>query len=76
MANVTLVIDDDLLKQARMKAVAEGTSLNAVVRDLLGRFVHGAPQGQLTALDALFELTPKSRRAGKRSWQRSDLYDR
>lgn len=76
MANLTLAIDDDLLKQARMKAVAEGTSLNAVVRDILGRYVHGAPQEQVAALDSLFDLAPKPQRQGKRRWQRGDLYDR
>lgn len=32
MANITLTIDDELLKQARIKAAEQGTSVNAVVR--------------------------------------------
>ncbi|MHB0981646.1 MAG: DUF6364 family protein [Thermoleophilia bacterium] len=35
MTNLTLTIDDDVLKKARSRAAAEGTSVNAVVRDQL-----------------------------------------
>ena len=35
MANLTLAIDDDLLHRARVRAAEQGTSVNAVVRDLL-----------------------------------------
>ena len=35
MSNLTLAIDDDLLHRARVRAAEQGTSVNAVVRDLL-----------------------------------------
>jgi plasmid stability protein len=35
MSNLTLSIDDDLLKQARLYAVQHDTSVNAMVRDYL-----------------------------------------
>ncbi len=35
MANLTLAVDHDLLHRARVRAAEEGTSVNAVVRDLL-----------------------------------------
>ena len=35
MANLTLAVDDDLLRRARVRAAEEGTSVNAVVRELL-----------------------------------------
>ena len=35
MTNLTLAIDDDLLHRARVRAAEQGTSVNAVVRDLL-----------------------------------------
>ena len=35
VANLTLAIDDDLLHRARVRAAEQGTSVNAVVRDLL-----------------------------------------
>ena len=38
MANLTLAIDDDLLHRARVRAAEQGTSVNAVVRDLLAAY--------------------------------------
>ena len=38
MARLTLVIDDDLLERARMRALAQGTSVIAVVREMLANY--------------------------------------
>lgn len=38
MANLTLAVDHDLLHRARVRAAEEGTSVNAVVRDLLSAY--------------------------------------
>ncbi|HJL82279.1 MAG TPA: hypothetical protein QGF43_00045 [Acidimicrobiales bacterium] len=38
MANLTLSVDDDLLARARVRAAEQGTSVNAVVRDLITGF--------------------------------------
>ena len=35
MGNLTLAIDEDLLRRARVRAADQGTSVNAVVRALL-----------------------------------------
>jgi len=35
MANLTIAIDDAVLKQARIRAIEQGTSVNAVLRDYL-----------------------------------------
>jgi plasmid stability protein len=37
MARTTLVLDDNLLKQMKKKAAAEGRTLQAVVNDLIRR---------------------------------------
>ncbi|TVS06578.1 MAG: hypothetical protein EA413_03640 [Cyanobium sp. PLM2.Bin73] len=39
MANLTLAVDDALLKRAREVALRENTSVNAVVREFLTRYV-------------------------------------
>ena len=41
MSNITLSIDDEIIKQARLKAVQEGVSLSAKVRELLQRYAMG-----------------------------------
>ena len=35
MANLTISLDENLVKQARIKAIQEGTSLSAKVREML-----------------------------------------
>ena len=35
--NLTITIDDETLQRARLRAVAEDTSVNAVVRDFLAQ---------------------------------------
>ena len=38
MVNLTLAVDHDLLHRARVRAAEEGTSVNAVVRELLSAY--------------------------------------
>ena len=38
MSNLTLVIEDDLLRAARIKAVQEGTSVNEICRQAIARY--------------------------------------
>jgi plasmid stability protein len=42
MSNITLSIDDEIIKQAKIKAVQDGVSLSAKVRELLQRYVSGS----------------------------------
>ena len=39
MPNVTISLDENLVKQARIKAIQEGTSLSAKVREMLAAYV-------------------------------------
>ena len=39
MTNLTISLDENLVKQARIKAIQEGTSLSAKVRELLSTYV-------------------------------------
>lgn len=41
MANLTIAIDDALLREARIKAVQQGTSVNEVCRQAVEKFVRG-----------------------------------
>jgi hypothetical protein len=77
MAKLTLTIDAELLKQARIRAFEQGTSLNALVRDYLEGLT-----GQARAPDpagAILELARGSDTgsgAGGRTWTRGELYER
>lgn len=77
MANVTLAIDDDLLRRARIKALNDGTSVNAVVREFLRRY--GGADSSRAALEAFARLARGSSASSGpdgRAWKRDELHDR
>jgi hypothetical protein len=77
MANVTLVIDDDTLRRARIHALQQGTSLNGLVREYLESLVGGDPsQEAARRFIARAKCTPASSGAGGRTWTRDELYNR
>jgi plasmid stability protein len=77
MANLTLSIDDELLKRARMRALERDTSVNALVRDYLEDLA--GPRTQRDAIDEVLKLAAESRSGsgpGGRKWTREELYER
>ena len=46
MSNLTISVDDQLIKQARVRAIQQGTSLSAKVREFLQHYVNES-DGQL-----------------------------
>jgi Family of unknown function (DUF6364) len=77
MANVTLTIDEDLLKQARIRALEQDTSVNALVRGYLESYVGRSPRrDDLAGFLALTESLHAGSGSGGRSWTRDELYER
>lgn len=80
MANLTITIDPDILKRARIRAIRENTSVNAVVRDQLERYAAAEPGLVLRRpIDGFLELARQGGLAsgsGGRSWTRDELHDR
>jgi hypothetical protein len=77
MANLTISIDDRLLRRARVRAAQEGTSVNAVLAEYLDHYA-GADE-QAAAISEFLELAAASDSGsgpGRRTWTREDLYDR
>jgi plasmid stability protein len=62
MANLTIALDDDLLRAARIKAVQQGTSVNEICREAIARFAAPAvgPDDFLAELRALAARVPKA----------------
>ena len=76
MANLTIVVPEDVLKSARRRALEQGTSVNALLRDYLRQFT-GAQPAQVNAAQQVLELSKKSRSGrGKAKWTRDDLHQR
>jgi hypothetical protein len=75
MANLTLAIDDALLKQAREAALRDNTSVNALVRDFLGRYVDSKTR-RLEALARFEAIAGASCSASDQPWCRESLHER
>ena len=77
MANLTITVDDRLLKQARMRALEDGTSVNAVLRTYLERYAGVGDSGEaLREFGRLARRSAASSGAAGRTWTRDELHER
>ena len=77
MANLTITIDDQLLKRARLRALERGTSVNALLRDFLEAFSHPEELHEARAAFAgLARGSDVGSGSGGRRWNRDELHDR
>jgi aspartate 1-decarboxylase len=75
MANLTITVDEQLLKQARLRALREGTSVNRLLRERLESYVKD-DQRHRKALRELLQLSRAARSgSGGRKLRREDAYD-
>ena len=74
--NVTITVDKDVLKRARIRAITEDTSVNAVVREFLATYA-GAAGPRRDAIEGLLSLSRTATSArGAANWTRDELHDR
>jgi hypothetical protein len=74
--NLTLTIDEDILRAARKLALDRNTSVNQLVREYLAKLA-GDADGRKAAwarLEELFRTTPVD--VGPITWTREDLHER
>jgi hypothetical protein len=73
--NLTLTVDSDILRRARVQALEQGTSVNALVRQFLARLA-----GRSRPADGISEFFAAVRGTGAasgpvgRTWSRDDIY--
>ena len=77
--NVTLSLDDNLVKKVRKIAMERDTTLTGMVRDYLKQIAEedatsGRKRRELEALERSFREFQIN--VGKRTWKREDLYER
>jgi Family of unknown function (DUF6364) len=75
MANLTLSLEDSLLRQAREAAQRDRTSINALVREFLSTYVD-AKRRRLEALDALDAIAARNPSQSEAGWMREELHKR
>jgi plasmid stability protein len=77
MASLTINVDETIIKRARIRALEQGTSVNAVLNEYLRIYV-----GEDTARDAVNALVELARESCAdsgnqgRTWSRDELHDR
>ncbi len=74
--NLTLTLDEQLLRAARKVALDRNTSVNQLVRDFLTGLVRETDRREaaLARLDEIFRTTRI--KVGRRTWSRDDLHAR
>lgn len=77
MANLTLTIDSELLRRARIRALERDTSVNALVREYLEGLA--GPVEAASPIEEFLALTESAHAGsgpGGRTWTREELYER
>jgi uncharacterized protein DUF6364 len=77
--NITLSLDEKLVKDLRKLAIDRDTTLTALVRDYLEKLAaesvaSGRKRREIESLERTFESF--SYNVGKRNWKRADLHAR
>ena len=77
MTNLTLAIDETVLKKARKAAIDRDTTVTALVRDFLTRISASREQATETCAEELARAFTRNTVAiGRRTWTREDLHER
>ena len=79
MKNITLSLDEKLVKEVRKIAVERDTTLTGLVREYLEKLaaestMTGRKRRELEALERSFEELHL--KMGKKTWKRADLHER
>jgi metal-responsive CopG/Arc/MetJ family transcriptional regulator len=76
MKNVTIAIDESLLREARRIASERSTTLNAMIREFLEELAQQESRA-VKARRRIVDLCRKSRaEVGPRTWSRDEIHER
>ncbi len=77
MSNITLSVDDEVIKKVRKIAVDKNTTLTAMVREYLQAVADSDAAEKKQAVKKLQQsFGDLSRDMGRRNWSRDELYER
>ena len=79
MKNITLSVDEDVLRAVRLCATKRGSTVDAIVREILTELVNREDRGDRVreARRRIVELSERSTaRIGSRTWTRDELHQR
>ena len=74
MPNLTITVDAETLRRARVRAVQRGESVNAMLAEALRRYADNTRPGDVfAAVEAVADAHSLGTDSGARSWTRDDL---
>ena len=74
MANLIITVPEEVLKRARLRALEQGTSISALLREYLSQFARLRP-AQIEAARRILDLSESARSGrGKSRWTRNELH--
>lgn len=77
MSNITLSVEDEIIKKVRKIAIDKNTTLTAMVRDFLASVATRDTHEKKEAIKRLQNsFKTKSRDMGRQKWTREDLHER
>ena len=77
MPNITLSVDEEIIKKVRKIAIDKNTTLTAMIRDFLISVADSDVHEKHQAIKKLrLSFRRLSRDMGRRSWTRETLYER
>jgi plasmid stability protein len=74
--NLTISIDDEVLRRARIRALQQGTSVNALLREFLESYAGSDAEAEARRrLATMARKSTASSGATGRTWTRNQIYD-
>ncbi len=76
MANLTIALDETIIRDARIRAIQEGTSVSAKLREFLTDYAKGASRQQAAGQAFIAAARASQANAEGQRFSREDAYDR
>ncbi len=76
MTNLTISVDEKLIRKARVRAINEGTSVSARIREFLADYAQGNDRQQLAGQAFIAAARRSKANTEGASWTRDDAHDR
>ena len=77
MSNITMTLDDEVIRKVKRIAVEKNTTLTGIVRDYLTRIAKREDQRVEEVIVQLSDaMNAPGARVGKITWTRADLHER
>ena len=76
MTNLTIAVDESIVRKARVRAINEGTSVSARVREFLSDYAQGNDRQQIAGQAFIAAARRSKANSESAAWTREDAHDR